>query len=166
MGESSNKFKKGLNQDIHPAEQMEHTYRDALNFTLLSEEGNIYAITNEDGTVAMNNVTLPPNKQVIGYSVLNNDIILILCGEDGTSQIGYIREDSSNLDPDYGFYHPVAPIDSSLDPDTADPRDLYPEDNTEFGFSIDRPVDCVSRKLINGSRVLYYTDNVNPIRPC
>jgi len=162
MGEQSNKFKKGLNQDIHPAEQMEQTYRSATNFTLLSEQGNIYALTNEDGTVVIPEVTFPPGKKPIGHSVLNNDIIVILCDENDNSQVGWIREDSSDLHPVYGYYHPAAPIDPNFDPDTDDPLDVWPEDNKEFGFKLTHPVDCVSRKLINGSRVLYYTDNLNP----
>ena len=159
--ESINRFKKGINQDVHPANQPAETYRSALNFVLLSQEGNIYSVSNENGTRLIDEVVLPPGKQIIGYDVLNTDIILVLGAEDGTSQVGYIREDSSFLDPDYGYYHPVAPFDPNFDP-IADPRNAFPENNTEFGFTLSHPVDCVSRKLINGSKVLYYTDNLNP----
>jgi hypothetical protein len=156
---NNNKFVKGMDSDAHPGEQLPHTYRDGLNFVHLSKDGNKYSVINEDGTTLMN-VTFPPNKQVMGYSVLSYDIIVILVGDDGTSQIGYIREDSSNLDPDYGYYHPVAPVDPNFD--ESQPRLRYPEDNTEFGFSVDYPIDCVSRKLIDTSRVLYFTDNNMP----
>lgn len=160
MAESSNRFKKGMNQDLHPAEQLEQTYRSALNFVLLSQEGNIYTITNENGTSLIDEVTFPAGFQIAGYTVLNTDIIVVL--SDGTnSQIGYIREDSNNLDPDYGYYRPVAPFDPAFDSAT-DPRDAYPENNSEFGFTLTHPVDCQARKLINGNRVLYYTDNLNP----
>jgi hypothetical protein len=161
MAESPNKFTKGINQDVHPGNQIPETYRSALNITPLAQDGNIYSISNEDGTVLFDGVTFPAGKQVIGYCVLNNDIIVVLAGEDGTSQVGYIRESQTNLDPDYGFYRPVAPVDPNFDP-VINPRQAYPEDNTEFGFSIDHPVDCQARKLINGNRVLYYTDNLNP----
>ena len=158
MGTSSNRLKKGINMDVHPAEQQEHTYRGALNVVPISEEGNIYNISNEDGTVALDRITLPSGKKVIGQTVLNNDIILILADEAGNSQVGYIREDSSNLHPTYGIYHPITPYN----PNGLDLTEQYPEDNNEFNFTLDYPVDCVARKIIDGSRVLYFTDNNNP----
>ena len=152
----SNKFVKGMDSDSHPGEQQPHTYTNGLNFVHMSNDGNKYSVTNEDGTTLFN-VSFPTGMVVMGFSVLNNDIIVVLVGPNG-SQIGYIREDSSNLTP-YGFYHPVAPVD----PTKAEGDPLrYPEDNNEFGFTLDHPVDCVSRKLIDGSRVLYYTDNNVP----
>jgi hypothetical protein len=157
MADINNKFVKGMDSDSHPGEQLPQTYRNGLNFVHISKDGNKYNVINEDGTLLFP-VTFPTGKQVIGYTILNNDIIVVLAGLDGTSQIGYIREDSSNVGA-YGFYHPVAPIDTTKA--EGDPL-RYPEDNTEFGFSIDHPVDCVSRKIIDGSRVLYYTDNFNP----
>ena len=156
--ENLNRLKKGINQDVHPSEQPEETYRNAVNFVSLSMDGNAYSLVNEDGTLLLETVKFPIGKQVIGHCVLNNDIIVVLAGEDGTSQIGYIREDSSNIDPDYGYYHPVAPYN----PSGATIRDQYPENNSEFGFKLTHGVDCQARKLINGNRVLYYTDNLNP----
>jgi len=158
MATSSNRLKKGINQDIHPAEQSEHSYRGALNIVPISEDGNIYSISNEDGTIDIDRVTLPLGKKVIGKTVLNNDIILVLADSAGNSQVGYIREDSSNLHPDYGIYHPIAPYN----PDGLTIQEQYPEDNSEFNFTMDYPVDCVARKIIDGSRILYYTDNNNP----
>jgi hypothetical protein len=153
MAENSNKFAKGMNSDVHPAGQIPETYRYGLNFTHLSEDGNIYALVNESGTKLLDSVSFPGTMKPVGYTVLNNDIIVALCDEQGNSQLGYIREDSSDLDPDYGFYHPSAPI-------AAD--GTFPIDNKEFNWSIERPIDMVARKVINGSRVVYYTDNFNP----
>jgi len=158
MDINSNRLKKGINQDIHPSEQPENTYRGALNIVPLSEDGNIYSISNEDGTTALDRVTLPDGKKVIGHAVLNNDIILILAGEDGSSQVGYVREDTTGEDLGYGLYKPVAPYN----PDGATPAEQYPQDNSEFNFTISYPVDCVARKIIDGSRILYFTDNNNP----
>ncbi|GAG17556.1 unnamed protein product, partial [marine sediment metagenome] len=148
---TNNKFVKGMVEDVNPSEQTPQTYRYGLNFTHLTEQGDKYSISNEDGTVLMN-VTFPTGKRVVGHSVLNTDIIVVLAGEDGTSQVGYIREDSSP-DPTYGFYHPVAPVDSLGVP---------VDDNSELGFKLSHYVDCVSRKVIDGSRILYFTDNLNP----
>ena len=140
MAEDSNKLVKGMNQDIHPGGQMPHTYRNMRNFVPLSRDGDIYSITNEDGTELFTNVTFPTGMHVIGHTVLNNDIIVVLANDAGNSQVGYIREDINTLDPSYGFYHPVAPYDVA--------GDTYPENNSELGFNRSHPVDCVSRTLI------------------
>lgn len=149
----ANKFLGGLNTDIHPGQQPENTTRYVLNFVPMSEEGNLYSISNESGTEIMSGLSFPTGFIPIGYSVLNSDIIVILSDVAGNNQVGYIVEDSSP-DPTYGFYHPVAP----LDPGTG----TVPVNNNEFGFTQAHPVDCVSRKLINGHRILYFTDNNVP----
>ena len=145
---------KGLDTDSHPLKQKEHTVREMLNFVPLSKDGNLFSITNEDGTELFEKVTFPTSFQIIGYSVLDKDIIVILANSSGNSQVGYVRQDVNNEDNNYGFYHPSAPYDKD--------NDVYPENNSELGFNLDYPVDCVSRKLIDGHRVLYFTDNFNP----
>lgn len=147
--EDINKFLKGMNLDAHPSMQPANTTREVRNFVQLSKDGNMFAISNEDGTVLMDSVTFPDGFIVIGYSVLNNDIIVVLGHPNGYSQVGYIRES-----PTGNSYHPVAPYDNITD--------SVPNNNRELGFSILHPVDCVSRKLINGHRILYFTDNFNP----
>ena len=152
--EQINLLINGLDTDTHPIKQKEHSVREILNFVPLSDDGNIYSITNEDGTRLFEKVSFPVSFKPIGFDVLDNDIIVVLANPQNYSQVGYIRQDNSDLDPTYGFYHPVAPYDKDTD--------SYPEDNSEFGFQLTHPVDCVSRKIINGHRVLYFTDNLNP----
>ena len=149
----ANKFLGGLNTDMHPGQQPENTTRYVLNFVPMSEDGNLYSITNESGTEIMSGLSFPTGFIPIGYSVLNTDIIVILSDPAGNNQVGYIVEDSSP-DPTYGFYHPVAPLDTATS--------TVPTNNNEFGFTQAHPVDCVSRKLINGHRILYFTDNNVP----
>jgi hypothetical protein len=147
-----NKFIKGMNSDVHPSIQPPNTSREVYNFVPLTEDGNLYSMVNESGT-SLFNVTLPDGFKIIGQCVLNTDIILVLVNPDtGASQIGFVRQDN-NPNPQYGYYHPVAPVDVNGN---------VPEDNTEFGFDFDYPVDCQARKLINGDRILYFTDLKNP----
>lgn len=147
-----NRLVGGLNTDVNPQTQPEHTLRNCINFVPLSTEGNIFSLTNENGTKLMENVSFPTGMRVIGYTVLNKDIIVILVDENGYSQIGCISEDSTP-DTTYGYYHPIAPVNIN---------NTVPTNNTEFGFSVDHPVDCTARTLINGHRILYYTDNYTP----
>jgi len=147
-----NKFLGGLDTDSHPSQQKEHTIRYGLNFIPMTEEGNLYSITNESGTKLMSNIKFPTGFKPIGHTILNNDIIVILCDATNNSQIGYIVEDDSP-DATTGFYHASGPVDSS---------GLPVSNNSELGFQKNRPVDCVSRKLINGHRLLYFTDNNVP----
>ena len=152
MAEDINRLIGGMNSDVHPSLQPENTIREARNFVPMTEGGDIYSMTNESGTSLMN-VTFPAGFRVIGYTILNTDVIVILAHPNGYSQVGYIVEDG-NPDPTYGLYHPVAPYDEL--------GDTVPENNTELGFTVTHPVDCVSRKLINGHRILYFTDNNIP----
>lgn len=142
----------GMDLDSNPQMAKENHTGRVLNFTCISKEGNIYSISNEDGNVLIDKITFPSGFKVIGYSILNNEIIVILVN--GTfSQIGIISENDFDLHPDYGYYHPVAPVDELGN---------VPVNNSEFGFSLEHPVVCESRKLIDGSKILYYTDNFNP----
>ena len=138
----------GLNSDVHPSFQPENTARYILNMVPLDRDGNTYSVTNEDGTSEYN-VVFPEGFMPIGYTILNTDIIVVLADSEGNSQVGFISETLSP-NPTSGFYQPVAPANSD---------GSVPEDNKELGFSQSYPVDCVARKLINGHRILYYTDN-------
>ena len=146
--EETNRLIGGLNTDVHPSMQPESTMRDCLNFVPMSEDGNAFALTNEHGTLLLDDINFPQDFFVVGHTTLNNDIIVVLATEDGRSQVGYVSEDGTSAQ-----YKAVAPIDS---------LGVAVEDNSEFGFSMEHPVDCTARKLINGDRVLYYTDNNVP----
>jgi len=148
----ANTFLGGMDTNSHPKKQKEHTTREVINFVPLSEDGNLFSVTNESGTLQVT-ASFPAGFRPIGHTVLGSEIIVIIADSSGNNQVGYIIEDN-NPDPTYGFYHPVAP----LDPGTGN----VPVNNSEFGFTQAHPVDCVSRKLINGHRVLYFTDNNVP----
>lgn len=144
-----NKLIGGLNTDVHPSQQPEHTVRDMKNFVPMDDGGNTMTAINEDGTVLMDTVVFPDGFRVIGKSVLNTDIIVVIADENGNSQVGVVAEESGSF-----VYTPIAPYDELTD--------SVPTDNKELGFNQNYPVDCVSRKLINGHRLLYYTDNNIP----
>jgi hypothetical protein len=149
--EEINKFLGGINQDNHPTNQGENTVFNMVNFSPLTKDGNLYSITNEDGTSLLS-ISFPGSMKPIGNCVLNTDLIVLLADSSGNSQVGVIREDTSPH-PTYGRYHPIAPVD--VNGNTVN-------NNKEFGWSIDYPIDVVSRKLINGHRIIYFTDNKNP----
>lgn len=151
--ESKNLLIGGINKDVSPLKQGENSVREMINFVLLDNGGSMFSISNEEGTILFDKVTFPDGFKPIGYTVLDKDIIVVLVNG-AFSQVGYIRQDDSELHPTYGYYHPSAPYDEL--------SDSYPENNSELGFSLDYPVDCTSRKLINGHRILYFTDNYNP----
>lgn len=149
--DNMNKLIGGMNTDVHPSSQPENTTREVYNFVPMSENGNMFSMTNESGTTKMD-VEFPAGFSVSGYTVLNNDIIVVLTHPSGYSQVGYIVEDGEPSA--YGNYHPVAPVDPNTE--------IVAEDNSELGFTQAHPVDCEARKLINGHRILYYTDNNIP----
>ena len=149
--EDINRLLEGLNLDVNPHQQPDHTMRYCLNFVASTEEGNTYAITNEKGTLIFDTV-FPVGFKVMGWSVLNNEIIVILVDETGHTVIGVIKEDDTPHTT-YKNFHPLAPVTSS---------GAVVFNNHEFGFSQEHPIDCISRVLINGHRMLYFTDNNVP----
>jgi len=146
--EEINKAMGGLNSDVHPAYQPAHTVRDMNNFVPMSIDGNLNTIENSDGNI-LTSVVFPNGFEVIGHYLLNTDLIVVLVKSDGNggyySQVGVITEEMSGFE-----YEAVAPVDSNGD---------VPINNSELGFSLNHPVQCEARKLIDGHRVLYYTDN-------
>jgi len=130
-------FQKGLNTDINPMNQGDSTYRDALNVVQVSEEGNIYALTNEQGTINQQ-VTFPDGFQYIGHTVLDSDILVCLAHASGYSQIGVIDADM--------VYTRAIP----------EPNDVAGDTNDEIGFEISDKVDLIARKLFTGDRVVYW----------
>jgi hypothetical protein len=136
--EQRNTFEKGLNLDSNPLRQPENTYRDAINFVRLSSQGDYYCLTNEKGTQEY--CDLPDTYSVIGRVVLESDIILISVKNDlSAAQIGIV---DSN-----GVY-------------TVKLDDV----NNELDLDLDHPIDVQARVLINNNRIIYFTDNKNPVR--
>ena len=133
-------FLNGINTDANPLHQPQDTYRDALNFVQVSEEGNMYALTNERGTVLLS-TSFPSGFRVIGHTILDTDVIVVLADTEGNSQIGTI--DSTQV------YTRRVP--------TPDDGDLGNQ-NRELGFSIANPVDIIARKRLAGDRIVYFCD--------
>lgn len=148
--QDTNRLLGGLNTDVHPNMQPEHTVRYCRNFVPMTKDGNLMSVTNENGTVLMENIVFPTGFKLVGYSVLYTDIIVILAHDDGFSQVGIISE--TNV---LNNYIPIAPIvgDTTKVSETSD----------ALGFVIDHPIDLVSRKLIDGHRVIYGTDYYNDV---
>lgn len=141
--EEINRFSKGVNYDASPTTPVPDTATVLQNWVQISDRGYMFSLQNEKGPLEIT-TDLPAGFKIIGTSVLDNDIILCLAHPSGYSQIGII--DYSNT------YTRIIPVSTDVSGDT----------NSELGLDVNYPVDCVSRKLIRGDRVLYYTDNHTP----
>lgn len=146
MQEEIRSFNKGINQDVSPLQQPTGTYPYALNFVQLSKDGNMFALTNEEGTV-LQTTTFPDGFLVMGHVVLNNEVFVSLAHPNGFSQIGYIRLD--------GTYIRSCP---SIDETDADANT-----NDELGFTTSRPVDMQARIRLSDQRMLYFCDGVGGV---
>lgn len=141
--EDINKFSKGVNYDTGIIQNPPDTATLLENWVQISENGYMFSLQNEKGPLNVNTV-FPTGFKVIGACILNNDIIVCLAHPDGYSQIGFV---------DYsGIYNRVVPNIIDVNGDI----------NSELGLDLNYPVDCQSRKLIKGDRILYYTDNHTP----
>lgn len=129
---SISSFEKGIQKDTTKVNQPKGTYRDALNMVNISDQGDMYALTNERGAVNLN--ILPAGFQIIGKTVLDKEIIVFLVNG-STFELGII-DSSDNYTQVFS--------------------------STSFNFSIDFPVNVEARTLFNGDRMVYYTDNNQP----
>lgn len=138
--EVTNTFDGGMKTDYSPLNQPQKTYTYCLNGINISDTGDIFALSNEKGTI--NRVTnFPTGFKIVGGVVLNTDLIVCLANPTGPySQVGIIDTSFS--------YTRVAPSTNT---------------NHDFGFIITKQVDCQARKLFTGDRILYFTDNNRPI---
>jgi hypothetical protein len=134
--ETTNLFDDGLKSDYSPSNQPEKSYVYCLNGMNISQSGDIFTLSNEKGTVDKVS-NFPEGFKIIGGTVLNTDLIIILVNPDGPySQIGIVDSSFS--------YTRIVPNSNT---------------NNELGLSISYQVDCVARKLFTGDRLLYFTDN-------
>lgn len=125
-------FEKGIQKDTSKVNQPKGTYLDALNAVITSNDGDMYSLTNERGTV--NYDILPSGYKLIGRVNLDKEVILILVN--GTNNaLGVLKEDNT-----------YEVIFTGID----------------YGFRIENSVDCQARKLFNGDRMVYFTDNNVP----
>lgn len=138
--EVTNTFEDGMKTDFSHSNQPQRSYTYCLNGINISDTGDIFALTNERGTV--NRVTnFPTGFKIIGGTVLNTDLIVLLTNPTGPySQIGIINSSFN--------YTRIAP-NSDI--------------NNDLGLDIQYQVDAVARKLFTGDRILYFTDNNQPI---
>lgn len=138
MFEQNNNFSKGLIKDFNQLRQPENSYYNMLNFVKMSDTGDYYSITNEKGNEIY--CVLPSGFSIIGRYVLEKDIIVFLHNTNTlANKICTISTDAS--------------VTTNLD----DP-------NNELNLDIDHPIDCTARTLINSHRIVYFTDNKNPVR--
>jgi len=140
-------FTKGLNKDINPLNLPEDTYVAALNWVQVSQDGNIWGLTNERGTIDKQ-VSFPTGFKVIGATVLNSDIVVFLVHSLGYSQIGVVSEAANIF-----TYARCIPSPGMLNGDI----------NSELGLSIDFPVDATARKRFTGERMVYFAAQNRPM---
>ena len=129
---------QGMNKDVYKGVVPNGSYIHAENMVQLDEDGNISGLINERGF--LEHLTLPEGFKVIGKTVLDKDIILFLKGSG--SLIGTVRD---------GVYTTLVPSNGDLL-------------NNELGFNINYPIDATARILATGDRMVYFTDNLNPMR--
>lgn len=143
--EHINDLSKGLCKDVNSFRQPDNTTYDVKNMVYLSNEGDMTSITNEDGTLLFNTQGVE-GFTIMGYSILNNEIFAIYVNDEQHSYVAVINPYSQTNEP-------VAPVNDQGEVIT---------NNSELGFNKNYPIDCQSRKLINGDRILYFTDNNVP----
>lgn len=137
------KFLKGMNKDTARIDQIDGTYRDALNAVIDSDKG---AITSEHGnsTVAsLTDPTVPRSYNVVGQIALPNDDFLMF-GSKSESGINY-----SGI-----FYIDVSASSSRL---------LYKTNtnsiNGDLNFDVEHPITGEFRISPTGEIITYFTDN-------
>lgn len=129
------KLAKGMYSDTNPIDQPPNTYRYALNMMLESREGDHSAITNEEGNEACSAVK--SGYQVIGTILVSNNDTIIFSTNGTKSEIGILSQSC---------------VYTSL------------IESTCLNFSRDYPINGIF-KIHNGcDRIIYFTDNYNPIR--
>jgi hypothetical protein len=145
MANAINTFEKGMQTDATKINQPKGSYRDALNAVNFSDEGDMYALTNERGAALID--IIPAGFQVVGRVNLNKEIILFLTNADESLfKLGLMDKNNNYVEIFEGNNNP----------------DYENADTDQFGFTITKPIDCVARQLINGDRLTYFTDDNQP----
>lgn len=137
--ESLSQFSKGVNSDNSKINQPDGTVTYVFNGVQISEEGDLLNYSNEKGTLSKL-INFPIGFKIIGATVLNTDFIIFLVDPiNGYSQIGIV-----DLNFTYSRKAPSNDIGNQL------------------GLTINNQVDCVSRKLFTGERIVYFVDFNRP----
>lgn len=138
---TSNNFSKGLSSDTLEKYQPEGTYRFALNAVLETEEGELAAISNEQGNYLCAN-GYPSSKIVIGHVNLNDGTVALFVYDPDTArpqhEIGIFNGDSCT-------YTTVLKGEC-------------------LNFSDRYPINAVYRLKNGCDRLIYFTDNYNSYR--
>lgn len=137
------KFIKGMNKDTARIDQIDGTYRDALNAVIDSDKG---AITSEQGnsTVAsLVDPTIPRSYNIVGQIALPNDDFLMF---------GAVTESSINYS---GIFY--------IDVSAQSSRLLFKTNQTsvdgDLNFDVEHPITGEFRLSPTGEIITYFTDN-------
>lgn len=130
-------FAKGLFLDSHAKSQPDETYLDALNVSLVRNEG---IVSQEPGTTLM--VEYGLGFRVIGHTSFPDDTqAIFLTTSTGISKIVLFNGETTIL----------------LLEDGAGAE-------TKLAFSLNFPIEATTRVDAGGRKILYWTDGLNPIR--
>jgi hypothetical protein len=138
---SINSFIK-MNKNLDNLSRPKDSYYNAKNFVNIDKEGLLFNLTNERGTINkgsfVSSVRPTDNYKIIGHTILNDQIIVFGVSTDNLhSEIGVFDKDDN--------YTTIL-------------------NNDELNFKIEHQIDAEARIFFNGNRVVYFTDNYNPIR--
>lgn len=129
-------FTKGMYRDVHPRNQIESTYTDALNSVLYTDKGQMTTISTEKGNEIC--VSLPDGYTDIGSINTDSDEIIIFLTNNAISKI-------SIYNPEFCTYKEI--ISSSC-----------------LNFSKEHPIHGVFKVRKGCERFIYFTDGENPVR--
>lgn len=126
---------KGLQTDVSPIMQPQGSYRFALNAINDSTDGAMGTLTNEEGNFNCANLQ---GYEIVGSVYMENDETALFVTNGGTSRIVVFNEDMCSTN-------------------------VVVQANC-LGFSKNHPIQAIYRKRKGCERVLYFTDDFNPIR--
>jgi len=139
------KFLKGMNKDTGLADQVDGTYRDALNAVVDINKG---AISNEFGNKLVQ--SLPTGFLPVGQIALPNDNFIIFANKVNTSTPSGVITDSTStiflIDTSTNILFPL------LTTSTTDAAG-------HLNFDIDNPITGEFRVSPTGEIIIYFTDN-------
>ena len=173
LSKSINRFPKGMNSDSHPMDVEEGQYIKATNAVLHSgHNADLFALSNEEGFSIFSDYNQKkPDHLIIGMCPINDSVVVFSVKasrfndlKTSASEIGVIEKD--------GFYRTVInDIDLAYWNTTNVPQ-THPTFNQiqtyqfpEFlNFSIEHQIDATGRIDFTNSRIVYWTDGLNPPR--
>lgn len=132
-------FHKGLHLDSAPENQPDGTYRFALNSVLESQEGNYFAISNEQSNFDC--VTFPNDFVPIGSIYMNDDERVVFLVK--RSLVPFVNPPSSAIGIVRGCFFEQLIVDPNLN------------------FQINRPIKGVFRIRNGCERNIYFVDGYN-----